>query len=257
RLDRLLVHALLLDLGQQAQVDVRALLQRPAHASVSLVRASAGAARKLGTTGPGCDFSSPNPERLVDFSRNPRSRRQLLCWNGPLGRRRRIALLPGLRFLRVFPPLASTPVFEHGSRPPAVRPSPPPIGWSTGFWLVPRLWGLRPFHRIRPALPMLMFMCSAFDTLPIVARHLLDTRRISPLGIVNCAQSFSRAVSVAEQPALRQICPPLPGVSSMLWMVMPRGTFHSGMQLPGLGSTASVSPEITLSPAFSPSGARM
>ena len=40
-------------------------------------------------------------------------------------------------------------------------------------------------------------------------------------------------------------------------LTMPSGTFHSGMQLPGLGSTASVSPEITLSPALRPSGARM
>src|SRR5581483_11774643 len=110
-----------------------------------------------------------------------------------------IALLPGLRRLRVFPPLASTPVGEHGLRPPAVRPSPPPIGWSCGFWLVPRLCGLRPFHRFRPAFPRLMFMWSGLDTVPSVARHLADTRRTSPDGMVNCAQSFSRAVSVAEQ----------------------------------------------------------
>src|SRR4051812_39451051 len=178
-------------------------------------------------------------------------------WNGPAGRRRTIALLPGLRFLRVFPPLAGTPVGETGLRPPLLRPSPPPRGWSVGFIEVPRLCGLRPFQRIRPALPMLMFMCSALDTLPIVARHLADTRRTSPLGIVRSAQSFSRAWRVTPQPALRHIWPPLPGTISTLWMVMPRGTFHSGMQLPGFGSTASVSPEITLSPALSPSGARM
>src|SRR3954462_14148742 len=112
------------------------------------------------------------------------------------------ALLFGFFFLRVLPPLASTPLGEQGSRPPAVRPSPPPIGWSVGFIVVPRLCGLRPFQRIRPALPMLMFMCSAFDTLPIVARHLLDILRTSPLGIVKSAQSFSRACRVAWQPAL-------------------------------------------------------
>ena len=49
----------------------------------------------------------------------------------------------GFRFLRVLPPLASTPVGLHGCRPPAVRPSPPPIGWLTGFIDVPRLCGLR------------------------------------------------------------------------------------------------------------------
>src|SRR3954467_3133986 len=104
-----------------------------------------------------------------------------------------IAEVDGFFFGRVSPPWPRAPRREHGSRPPAVRPSPPPIGWSVGFMVVPRLWGLRPFHRMRPALPMLIFMCSGLLTLPIVARHLLDTRRISPLGIVNCAQSFSRA----------------------------------------------------------------
>src|SRR5439155_19138098 len=57
---------------------------------------------------------------------------------GPGRRRRRIAALEGLRFLRVFPPLANTPVGLHGCRPPDVRPSPPPIGWLTGFMDVPR-----------------------------------------------------------------------------------------------------------------------
>src|SRR4051812_19480435 len=141
-------------------------------------------------------------------------------WNGPAGRRRTIALLPGLRFLRVFPPLAGTPVGETGLRPPLLRPSPPPRGWSVGFIEVPRLCGLRPFQRIRPALPMLMFMCSAFDTAPIVARHLIGTLRTSPLGSVSIAQSFSRAPSVALHPAERHICPPLPGTSSTLWIVI-------------------------------------
>src|SRR3954467_8096557 len=117
-----------------------------------------------------------------------------------------IAEVDGFFFGRVSPPWPRAPRREHGSRPPAVRPSPPPIGWSVGFWEVPRLCGLRPFHRFRPALPSEMFMCSAFDTLPIVARHLLDTLRTSPLGRVSSAQSFSRALRVALHPADRQIC---------------------------------------------------
>src|SRR5436190_10003938 len=88
---------------------------------------------------------------------------EALC--GPGRRRRTMAELDGLRFLRVLPPLASTPVGLHGCRPPAVRPSPPPIGWDTGFIEVPRLCGLRPIQRLRPALPREMFMCSA---LPIM-----------------------------------------------------------------------------------------
>src|SRR5260221_7218380 len=47
---------------------------------------------------------------------------------GPFLRRRRMNLLVGFFLLRVRPPLASTALGEQGWRPPAVRPSPPPIG---------------------------------------------------------------------------------------------------------------------------------
>src|SRR6202043_456581 len=117
----------------------------------------------------------------------------------------------GLRFLRVLPPLASTPVGLHGCRPPAVRPSPPPMGCDTGFIDVPRLCGLRPIQRLRPALPRLTFMCSALPMLPMVARHSELTRRTSPEGSVTCAQRPSRAVRVALVPALRHNWPPRPG----------------------------------------------
>src|SRR5438477_486127 len=83
---------------------------------------------------------------------------------------RMMAAFDGFRFLRVLPPLAKTPVGLQGCRPPAVRPSPPPIGWLTGFCEVPRLCGLRPIQRVRPALPMLMFIWSALPIAPIVAR---------------------------------------------------------------------------------------
>src|SRR6516164_6189236 len=108
-----------------------------------------------------------------------------------------MAALDGLRFLRVLPPLDSTPVGLHGCRPPAVRPSPPPIGWLTGFIDVPRLWGLRPMWRLRPALPRLIPMCSELLIMPIVARHSELSRRISPDGRVTCAHLPSRAPSVA------------------------------------------------------------
>src|SRR6059058_4453117 len=116
-----------------------------------------------------------------------------------------IAEFDGFRFLRVLPPLARTPVGLQGWRPSAVRPSPPPIGWLTGFMDVPRLCGLRPIQRLRPALPRLTFMWSALPIEPIVARHSLDTRRTSPDGSVICAQRPSRAVRVAPVPAERQI----------------------------------------------------
>src|ERR671936_1187881 len=111
-----------------------------------------------------------------------------------------MAALDGFRFLRVLPPFARTPVGLHGCRPPEVRPSPPPIGWLTGFIDVPRLCGLRPIQRLRPALPRLMFMWSALPMEPIVARHFELTRRTSPEGSVTWAHGPARAVSVAEQP---------------------------------------------------------
>src|SRR5262245_52084511 len=130
---------------------------------------------------------------------------------GPGRRRRMMAALDGFLFLRVLPPLASTPVGLHGCRPPAVRPSPPPIGWLTGFIDVPRLCGLRPRWRLRPALPRLSVMCSALPIAPIVARHSLETRLTSPDGRVICAHLPSRAVIVIDVPALRPSWPPRPG----------------------------------------------
>src|ERR1700751_3327917 len=127
-----------------------------------------------------------------------------------------IAAFDGLRLLRVLPPLDRTPVGLHGCRPPAVRPSPPPIGWLTGFIDVPRLCGLRPIQRLRPALPRLTFMWSALPITPMVARPSALRRRTSPEGKVIWAQLPSRAVKVALVPALRHTWPPRPGVISRL-----------------------------------------
>src|SRR5881392_1992857 len=113
-----------------------------------------------------------------------------------------MAEFDGFRFLRVLPPFDSTPVGLHGCRPPAVRPSPPPIGWLTGFMEVPRLCGLRPRCRLRPALPRLMFMCSALPIEPMVPRHSEERRRTSPDGSVIWAHLPSRAVMTALVPAL-------------------------------------------------------
>src|SRR5436190_21069343 len=127
-----------------------------------------------------------------------------------------MAALDVLRFLRVLPPLARTPVGLHGCRPPAVRPSPPPMGWLTGFIDVPRLCGFLPIQRLRPALPRLTFMWSALPSDPIVARQSALTRRTSPEGKVICAHLPSRALRVALVPALRQTWPPRPGCISRL-----------------------------------------
>src|SRR5262247_269955 len=61
---------------------------------------------------------------------------------------------------RVFRPFVIFPHGEHGWRPPDDLPSPPPIGWSTGFIATPRTDGLRPNQRLRPALPIETFSCS-------------------------------------------------------------------------------------------------
>src|SRR5262245_27870865 len=59
--------------------------------------------------------------------------------------------------LRVLKPRVGWPHGVTGCRPPEVLPSPPPCGWSTGFMETPRLWGVLPIHRVRPALPREMF----------------------------------------------------------------------------------------------------
>src|SRR5215470_12566395 len=59
---------------------------------------------------------------------------------------------------RVFLPLVGKPQGVTGCRPPEVRPSPPPCGWSMGFMVTPRLCGRQPNQRVRPALPIEIFM---------------------------------------------------------------------------------------------------
>src|SRR5262245_8698709 len=70
---------------------------------------------------------------------------------------------------RVLRPLVILPHGEHGWRPPEDLPSPPPMGWSTGFIATPRTDGARPSHRLRPALPSETFSCSRLPTWPITA----------------------------------------------------------------------------------------
>src|SRR5437867_2903245 len=67
-------------------------------------------------------------------------------------RRRTMSWSLSLR-LRVLRPFVILPHGEHGCRPPELLPSPPPIGWSTGFMATPRTLGYLPSQRLRPALP--------------------------------------------------------------------------------------------------------
>src|SRR4030095_13748604 len=78
---------------------------------------------------------------------------------------RRRTMKPSVRLLlRVFRPFVFQPQGEVGWRPPEVLPSPPPIGWSTGFIETPRLCGRQPSQRLRPALPLETFSCSRLPT---------------------------------------------------------------------------------------------
>src|SRR6185503_6242151 len=113
--------------------------------------------------------------------------------------------LEGLRGLRVLPPFASTPVADTGCRPPDVRPSPPPCGWSTGFMETPRLCGFLPSHRLRPALPCFTFLCSALPTCPMGALHRTCTFRISLEGSSICEYSPSLSTSWAKASAVKPV----------------------------------------------------
>src|SRR5581483_12156589 len=81
---------------------------------------------------------------------------------------------------RVLAPLVGLPHGVTGWRPPLVRPSPPPWGWSIGFMAVPRTERRLPFHTLRPALPMISFIWSGLDTAPTVAMQLSGILRTSP-----------------------------------------------------------------------------
>src|ERR1700732_3990766 len=85
-----------------------------------------------------------------------------------LWRLMRMNLLVDL-FERVFLPLVGLPQGVTGWRPPEVRPSPPPCGWSTGFLATPRVSGRLPSQRLRPALARLWLALSGLDTAPTVA----------------------------------------------------------------------------------------
>src|SRR5690625_4022106 len=171
----------------------------------------------------------------------------------PVRRRRTIWRSLDLLARRVRP--SGWPFGFTGCRPPEVRPSPPPCGWSTGFITTPRTVGRWPFQRIRPALPQLMLVCSAFPTAPTVARQRTSTLRISPEGIRSCAQVPSLATSWTPTPADRPIFAPPPGRSSMPCTTVPTGMLRNGRLLPGVMSAPA--PDSTESPCRNRAGASM
>src|SRR3546814_13310416 len=89
-------------------------------------------------------------------------------------------LLSSALLLRVLAPLDGLPHGVTGCLPPDVLPSPPPCGWSTGFFATPRVSGRLPSQRLRPALARFWFWLSGFDTAPIVAMHSERLQRCQP-----------------------------------------------------------------------------
>src|SRR6202000_3193406 len=143
---------------------------------------------------------------------------RLFC---PRLRRRVLSRSLGLCSRRVRP--SGLPHGLTGGRPPELLPSPPPCGWSVGVMATPRDDGRFPFQRLRPALPSLMLPCSELPTSPTVARHSMDTRRISPDGMRSVAYAPSLASHWAAEPADRAIFAPPPGRISIAWMIVPVG----------------------------------
>src|SRR5439155_21062870 len=123
-----------------------------------------------------------------------------------------MSLSEDLPFLRVRP--SFLPHGLVGWRPPDDFPSPPPIGWSTGFIATPRTDGRFDFQRARPAFPSCTSSCSALPTSPTVALQSASTSRISPLGSRRVANRPSLATSCTLVPAERGSLAPDPGRNS-------------------------------------------
>jgi hypothetical protein len=76
----------------------------------------------------------------------------------------------------------------------------------------------------------------------MVARQSMWILRTSPERRRTWAYVPSRASSVVDVPAERAICAPLPGSSSMQWMIEPTGMLRIGSVLPALiGASAPLS----------------
>ena len=100
---------------------------------------------------------------------------------------------------------------------------------------------------VRPATtPALPSRLADPDVLVLYVPHLAHrgaavrcTSRVSPDGSRNVTYLPSFATTCTEAPALRAICPPLPGRNSTLCTWVPRGMFRSGIAFPGTTSTRS------------------
>ncbi|KAK8490912.1 hypothetical protein V6N13_057255 [Hibiscus sabdariffa] len=85
-----------------------------------------------------------------------------------------------------------------GVLPIGALPSPPPLGWSTGFITTPLTTRCLPSQHLDPALPKLFWFTPTFPTCPTVAEQFLDIKRTSPKGNFNVADFPSFAISFAR-----------------------------------------------------------
>mmetsp|Transcript_26786 Transcript_26786/g.58815 ORF Transcript_26786/g.58815 Transcript_26786/m.58815 type:complete len:212 (-) Transcript_26786:740-1375(-) len=143
-------------------------------------------------------------------------------------RRRMMRRAENLPSLRVRVPF----FMPHGDLserwPPELFPSPPPIGWSTGFIATPRVVGRRPIQLAAPALPRMRNWWLGFPTMPKVALQRLSNLRSSPDCSLRTTYLSSRDWIKAEHPAARTILPPRLWTSSTLCTREPSGMMPSG-----------------------------
>ena len=104
------------------------------------------------------------------------------------------------------------------------------------FMAIPRTVGLRPNHRLLPALPRLRFFHSGLLTFPIVAQHSCNTFRTSPL--CNLTWVYlplsSCETTCPNEPAERTRMPRPSGWRATELTMVPGGISRSGTTLPGL-----------------------
>ena len=83
--------------------------------------------------------------------------------------------------------------------------------------------------------------------------HVTNIKRVSPEGNLIVANFPSRAISCANDPALRAIEAPLPGLNSIFDIIVPNGISDRNKALPISG--LAFLPDKTNCPTFKPLGA--
>ncbi len=80
-------------------------------------------------------------------------------------------------------------------------PSPPPWGWSHGFFITPRTVGLIPSLRWKPAFFILENLWDGFETIPSVHKRLLDNFNCHPEDNFKTDPSIVFEIDFADEPA--------------------------------------------------------